>query len=99
MYRSAVAVLVLACGLGSTIGVAHADESSYVTCLTLTFEHLGMGSPASVGGWIDLGRNIDQAVHQNGASPQSQVYAVENQGWDNPTAAAIVQCALSNSPI
>ena len=80
-------------------GIGRADEDSYSACVDMTLQHLGYGTPASLGSWVRLGRTIDQNVHQNGASPQSQVDMVQNQGWDHSVAGANVQCALTNSPI
>ncbi|WP_141681903.1 hypothetical protein [Mycobacterium malmoense] len=77
--------------------VARADTTSYVTCVTMHLDHLGAVTPPD--GYVALGRSIDQNVHQNGASPQSQVNRLEGNGFSQPVAGAIVQCALVNSPI
>lgn len=98
-FRTVVAALVVAASLSIATGVAHADEAGYTTCVTRHLQDLGHGTPASLGSWVQLGRNIDQNVHQKGASPQSQVNMVEGLGWDNAVANAVVQCALVFSPI
>jgi hypothetical protein len=99
MYRTAAVALIIGAALPAGTVVAHADEASYTNCVDATLQHLGYGTPASLGSWVDLGRTIDVNVHQNGTSPQSQVSMVENKGWDNTVAGGIVQCALVNSPI
>lgn len=100
MYqRCAMAILVIAGALSTNAAVAHADEASYSTCMTNRMEPLGSDVPASLGSWIDLGRQVDQNVRQNGASVQSQVDMIQTTGWNHVTAGAIVQCALINSPI
>lgn len=100
MYqRCAMAILAIAGALSTSVAIAHADEASYSACMTNRMQPLGSDVPASLGSWIDLGRRVDQNVHQDGASPQSQLDMIESTGWNHVTAGAIVQCALMNSPI
>jgi hypothetical protein len=96
MIRALFAAAATAAALLITV-VAHADTTSYVTCVTMSLDHLGAVTPPD--GYVALGRSIDQNVHQNGASPQSQVNRLEGNGFSHPVAGAIVQCALVNSPI
>jgi hypothetical protein len=97
MIRALFAAAATAAALPIGTVVAHADTTSYVTCVTMSLDHLGAVTPPD--GYVALGRSIDQNVHQNGASPQSQVNRLEDNGFSHPVAGAIVQCALVNSPI
>lgn len=105
MYLRAVTALLISTGLVSTgaittsTAIAHADEPGYSTCMTNRAAPLGTDVPANLGSWIDLGRKVDQNVNLDGASPQSQLEMVESIGWNHVIAGAIVQCALTNSPV
>ena len=90
---------MIGAALPTGIAMAHADEVSYSKCIDMSLQHLGIGTPASMGSWVTLGRSIDRNVHRDGASPQSQVTMVQGNGWPQPVAEAIVQCAMVNSPI
>ena len=92
-----IAAAATAAPLPIGVFLAHADTTSYVTCVTMSIDHLGAVTPPD--GYVLLGRSIDQNVHQNGASPQSQVNRLEGNRFSQPVAGAIVQCALVNSPI
>jgi hypothetical protein len=97
VYRTAVATLAIAAALSTGTVVAQADTTSYVPCVTMSLDHLGAVTPPD--GYVQLGRSVDQAVHQHDASPQSQITRLEGNGFSYPVAQAIVQCALVNGPV
>jgi Zn-dependent alcohol dehydrogenase len=83
---------------------AHADSESYMRCVAMGLGHMGIATPvhaqqAEWDSYVAIGRNVDQNVHQNGASPQSQITLLDQQGHTHAVSGAIVQCALVNDPI
>ncbi|WP_145013795.1 hypothetical protein [Mycobacterium marseillense] len=86
-------------GLLAAPVVARADTNSYMNCIDMSMQHLGNGTPASSGSWIQLGKSIRESVQQAGVSPTQEIGVVEQLGWNHQTAEAIVQCALVNGPL
>jgi len=82
-----------------TAPVARADADSYMNCIDMSMQHLGYGTPASSGSWIQLGKSIRESVQMGGISPTQEINVVEQLGWNHQTAEAIVKCALVNGPI